>query len=231
METGAGRTDVQVTGGDVGTAGRRPRTSAGTRISTRSTARRRTIRTTRPWTGAPSRAARSRARRSSRCRLNESRLEGPGSRDATPGIRMSQPVLELVSGGKPADSRAALRELYTTVRRNRVRPLPVHAAAIATKAEDAMQDVFAKALTHWQRVPQRGVAAHLADPHRDPPLPQRAARRARPLAPAVRARDAGARRRARRAAAVRGSRGRAQAARPSSTSRRSRRRFTTSSTR
>ena len=42
------------------------------------------------------------------------KLRGPGV-GSGPGAlgSMKQPVLELVSGGKPADSRAALRELYT----------------------------------------------------------------------------------------------------------------------
>jgi RNA polymerase sigma-70 factor (ECF subfamily) len=60
----------------------------------------------------------------------------------------SQPVLEVVSGGQPADSRAAVRELYakyggTVYGRCR------YLLRDATKAEDAMQDVFAKALDHW----------------------------------------------------------------------------------
>ena len=62
---------------------------------------------------------------------------------------MTQPVLELVSGGKPADSRAALRELYAKYGgavHNRCR----YILGDATQAEDAMQDVFAKALGHWQ---------------------------------------------------------------------------------
>ncbi|HZL20820.1 MAG TPA: sigma-70 family RNA polymerase sigma factor [Polyangia bacterium] len=62
---------------------------------------------------------------------------------------MSQSVLELVSGGKPADSRAALRNLYTQYGgavHNRCR----YILGDASQAEDAMQDVFAKALGHWQ---------------------------------------------------------------------------------
>lgn len=62
---------------------------------------------------------------------------------------MSQPVLELVSGGKPADSRAALRELYTKYG-GAVHGRCQYILGDATKAEDAMQDVFAKALGHWQ---------------------------------------------------------------------------------
>jgi RNA polymerase sigma-70 factor (ECF subfamily) len=61
---------------------------------------------------------------------------------------MSQPVLEIVSGGKPADSRAALRELYTKYG-GTVYGRCQYILRDATKAEDAMQDVFAKALTHW----------------------------------------------------------------------------------
>ena len=71
-------------------------------------------------------------------------------------------MLEIVSGGKPADSRAALRELYTQYG-GTVYGRCQYLLRDATKAEDAMQDVFAKALTHWQRVSQRGVAADLAD--------------------------------------------------------------------
>jgi len=59
-----------------------------------------------------------------------------------------QPVLELVSGGKPADSRAALRELYTQYG-GTVYGRCQYLLGDRTKAEDAMQDVFAKALGHW----------------------------------------------------------------------------------
>ena len=45
----------------------------------------------------------------------------------------------------------------------------------AAKAEDAMQDVFARALTHADDVPRRGLAADLVDEDRHPPLPQPAA--------------------------------------------------------
>jgi RNA polymerase sigma factor (sigma-70 family) len=62
---------------------------------------------------------------------------------------MTQPLLQVIEGGKPADSRAALRELYdryggTVFARCR------YLLGDATKAEDAMQDVFAKAFGHWQ---------------------------------------------------------------------------------
>jgi RNA polymerase sigma-70 factor (ECF subfamily) len=61
---------------------------------------------------------------------------------------MTRPVLELVTGGKPADSRAALRELYTKYGGS-VYSRCQYILRDSTKAEDAMQDVFAKALTHW----------------------------------------------------------------------------------
>jgi RNA polymerase sigma factor (sigma-70 family) len=61
---------------------------------------------------------------------------------------MSPPVLELVSGGKPTDSRAALRELYTKYG-GTVYGRCQYILRDRTQAEDAMQDVFAKALTHW----------------------------------------------------------------------------------
>ncbi len=61
---------------------------------------------------------------------------------------MTQPVLQIVSGGKPADSRAALRELYTKYGGS-VYGRCAYILGDRTKAEDAMQDVFAKALGHW----------------------------------------------------------------------------------
>ena len=61
---------------------------------------------------------------------------------------MTQPVLQIVSGGKPADSRAALRELYTRYGGAVYGRCP-YILGDRTKAEDAMQDVFAKALGHW----------------------------------------------------------------------------------
>src|SRR5579871_3079509 len=61
---------------------------------------------------------------------------------------MKQPVLEIVSGGKPADPRAALRELYTQYG-GTVYGRCLYILRDAAKAEDAMQDVFAKALTHF----------------------------------------------------------------------------------
>ncbi len=61
---------------------------------------------------------------------------------------MTQPVLQIVSGGRPADSRAALRELYTKYGGS-VYGRCAYILGDRTKAEDAMQDVFAKALGHW----------------------------------------------------------------------------------
>lgn len=63
---------------------------------------------------------------------------------------MTRPVLQVVAGGadKAADTKAALRELYARYGGSvygRCRYLLRDAA----KAEDAMQDVFARALTHW----------------------------------------------------------------------------------
>ncbi|HVG57205.1 MAG TPA: sigma-70 family RNA polymerase sigma factor [Hyalangium sp.] len=59
----------------------------------------------------------------------------------------SQPVLRVIQGGPPEDRRAFLRELYTKYGGSvlgRCRYLLKDAA----KAEDAMHDVFARALTH-----------------------------------------------------------------------------------
>jgi RNA polymerase sigma-70 factor, ECF subfamily len=61
---------------------------------------------------------------------------------------MTQPVLQIVSGGKTADSRVALRELYTRYGGS-VYGRCAYILGDRTKAEDAMQDVFAKALGHW----------------------------------------------------------------------------------
>jgi RNA polymerase sigma-70 factor (ECF subfamily) len=58
-------------------------------------------------------------------------------------------VLEVITGGQPADSRAALRELYATYG-GTVYGRCQYLLGERTKAEDAMQDVFAKALSHWQ---------------------------------------------------------------------------------
>lgn len=61
---------------------------------------------------------------------------------------MSQPVLEVVNGGGAAPSRAALEELYAKFGGG-VLGRCQYLLRDRTKAEDAMQDVFAKALTHW----------------------------------------------------------------------------------
>src|SRR5215471_7198693 len=119
----------------------------------------------------------------------------------------TQPRLQVIDGGRPADSRAALRELYTQYG-GTVYGRCQYLLGDRTKAEDAMQDVFAKALGHWHEFRND---ADLAGADRDPPLPERAARRARALAQALRTRDTRARRGARRSAAVRGSRGGAEA--------------------
>ena len=60
----------------------------------------------------------------------------------------TQPRLQLIDGGKPSDSRAALRELYTQYG-GTVYGRCQYLLGDRTKAEDAMQDVFAKALGHW----------------------------------------------------------------------------------
>ncbi len=60
---------------------------------------------------------------------------------------MTKPALELIRGGKTGDGREALRELYARYGGavfGRCQYLLKDAGA----AEDAMQDVFAKALTH-----------------------------------------------------------------------------------
>jgi RNA polymerase sigma-70 factor, ECF subfamily len=62
--------------------------------------------------------------------------------------RTSRPNLKLVTGGKADDTRAALRELYTTYGGS-VYGRCQYLLRDKTKAEDAMQDVFAKALSHW----------------------------------------------------------------------------------
>lgn len=62
--------------------------------------------------------------------------------------RPSRPDLKLVAGGKTDDPRAALRELYSTYGGS-VFGRCQYLLRDRVKAEDAMQDVFAKALTHW----------------------------------------------------------------------------------
>src|SRR4051794_1287457 len=61
---------------------------------------------------------------------------------------MTRPVFEVISGGQPGDSRAALRELYARYG-GAVYSRCQYLLGDRTKAEDAMQDVFAKALVHW----------------------------------------------------------------------------------
>jgi RNA polymerase sigma-70 factor (ECF subfamily) len=61
---------------------------------------------------------------------------------------MNKPVLQVIAGGQPSDSRAALRELYTKYGGS-VYSRCQYLLRDGTKAEDAMQDVFAKALGHW----------------------------------------------------------------------------------
>lgn len=58
-----------------------------------------------------------------------------------------QPVLRIVERGPQEDRRAFLRELYTKYGGS-VRERCRYLLKDATKAEDAMQDVFARALTH-----------------------------------------------------------------------------------
>jgi RNA polymerase sigma factor (sigma-70 family) len=60
----------------------------------------------------------------------------------------SRPNLKLVAGGKADDTRAALRELYARYGGS-VFGRCQYLLRDRTKAEDAMQDVFAKALLHW----------------------------------------------------------------------------------
>jgi RNA polymerase sigma-70 factor (ECF subfamily) len=60
----------------------------------------------------------------------------------------TQPRLQVIDGGKPSDSRATLRELYTQYG-GTVYGRCQYLLGDRTKAEDAMQDVFAKALGHW----------------------------------------------------------------------------------
>ena len=61
---------------------------------------------------------------------------------------MNRPSLQLLAGGQPTDNRAALRELYTQYGGS-VYGRCQYLLGDRTAAEDAMQDVFAKALGHW----------------------------------------------------------------------------------
>ncbi|MBI3181204.1 MAG: sigma-70 family RNA polymerase sigma factor [Myxococcales bacterium] len=60
---------------------------------------------------------------------------------------MTGPALEVIQGGKQ-DTRAMLRELYSRYGGS-VYGRCQYLLRDRTAAEDAMQDVFAKALTHW----------------------------------------------------------------------------------
>ena len=60
---------------------------------------------------------------------------------------MPKPTLEVLQGGSAADSRAALRDLYSKYGGS-VFGRCSFLLKDRSKAEDAMQDVFAKALTH-----------------------------------------------------------------------------------
>jgi RNA polymerase sigma-70 factor (ECF subfamily) len=59
----------------------------------------------------------------------------------------TQPILQVLEGGKASDPRATLREMYTKYGSS-VFGRCAYLLKDRTKAEDAMQDVFAKALTH-----------------------------------------------------------------------------------
>ena len=125
METGAGRTDVQVTGGDVGTA---VDTSSecwdSNFLSVYSAA---SYDPNDPAsTGGRSRAARSRARRSSRCRRNEATFEGPGPRRRLRAFAMSPTGVGASEWRKAGRFSGGAARALRQVRRNRVRPLPVH---------------------------------------------------------------------------------------------------------
>ena len=61
---------------------------------------------------------------------------------------MGKPILEVIPGGSAADSRAALREMYSKYGGS-VFGRCSYLLKDRSKAEDAMQDVFAKALTHF----------------------------------------------------------------------------------
>ncbi|HEY2904114.1 MAG TPA: sigma-70 family RNA polymerase sigma factor [Polyangia bacterium] len=61
---------------------------------------------------------------------------------------MPTPVLQVIPGGSAADSRAALRDLYSQFGGS-VYSRCVYLLKDKAKAEDAMQDVFAKALVSY----------------------------------------------------------------------------------
>lgn len=60
---------------------------------------------------------------------------------------MSRPALEVIQGGRPPETRVALKELYTRYGAS-VYGRCLYLLKERAAAEDAMQDVFAKALTH-----------------------------------------------------------------------------------
>ena len=62
---------------------------------------------------------------------------------------MSRPALQAIPGGRARDERALLRELYEKYGGS-VYGRCLYLLKERTKAEDAMQDVFARALTHLQ---------------------------------------------------------------------------------
>ena len=129
--------------------------------------------------------------------------------------RQSRPNLKLVAGGKADGTRAALRELYETYGSS-VYGRCQYLLRDQAKAEDAMQDVFAKAMVHWGEFRNeaspltwliRIATHHCLNVQRAERAPwhQRFARQ-----------EAGARRGARGSAAARGSRHGARAAGPGS---------------
>lgn len=62
---------------------------------------------------------------------------------------VSRPALQAIAGGRASDERALLRELYEKYGGS-VYGRCLYLLKERTKAEDAMQDVFARAMTHLQ---------------------------------------------------------------------------------
>jgi RNA polymerase sigma-70 factor (ECF subfamily) len=62
---------------------------------------------------------------------------------------MTQPVFQVLNGGKVVDARATLRDLYERYGAS-VYGRCAYLLKDRAKAEDAMQDVFAKAVAHFQ---------------------------------------------------------------------------------
>ncbi len=205
----------------------RPPASAGTRISARSTATRRTIRR---WTGALKQL---------RVRHGGVRVAGgsvtqppqrPGVAGAAPGVAHDSTGVADRQRRAASGFAGGVARAVHQVRRQRVRTLRLHPGR-SDEGRGRHAGRVRQGAGALGRLSQRIVAADLADPDRHPPLPQRAARRARALAPQVSARGAGAA--ARDTAARSCSR---TGTRPASfwrswISRRSRRPSTTSSTR